>query len=60
MVGFVGGGLVNMMANAEQWCTSHSKVGEDNAEYEVSEVPPHPHTHTPTYPHTYPEGDHEA
>ena len=49
-----------MMANAEQWCTSHSKVGEDNAEYEVSEVPPHPHTYTPTYPHTYPEGDHEA
>ena len=44
----VSGGLVNMMANADQWCISSRQVREDGGEYEVTEGHPHPHTPTPT------------
>ena len=44
----VSGGLVNMMANAEQWCISTSQVREDGGEYEVTESLTYPHTHVPT------------
>ena len=44
----VRGGLVNMMANADQWCISSSQVREDGAEYEVTEGLTYPHTPTPT------------
>lgn len=29
----ISGGLVNMMADAGRWCTSHNEVREDEAEY---------------------------
>jgi len=45
----VSGGLVNMIANADQWCTSHSRVREDGVEYNVTEGLTYPHTYTPTY-----------
>ena len=48
----VSGGLVNMMANAEQWCISSSQVKEDGVEYEVAEGLTYPRTHTPTHPQT--------
>ena len=44
----VSGGLVNMMANADQWCISCSQVREDGAEYEVAEGLTYPRTPTPT------------
>ncbi len=44
----VSGGLVNMMANADQWCISCSQVREDGAEYEVTEGLTYPRTPTPT------------
>ena len=44
----VSGGLVNMMANADQWCISSSQVREDGAEYEVTEELTYPRTPTPT------------
>ena len=44
----VSGGLVNMMANANQWCISNYQVREDRVEYEVSEGLTYPRTHTPT------------
>ena len=44
----VSGGLVSMMANADQWCTPHNEVHEDLSEY--SEVEPtYSHTHRSTY-----------
>ena len=46
----VSGGLVNMMANAEQWCISCNRVREDGAEYEVTKGLTYSHTHTPTHP----------
>ena len=46
----VSGGLVNMMADAEQWCVSSSQVREGGAEYDVTEGLTYPHTHTPTNP----------
>ena len=33
----------------DQWCTPHSRVKEDGAEYDVTEGLTYPHTHTPTY-----------
>jgi four helix bundle protein len=48
----VSGGLVNMMANAEQWCVSINEVREvreDGVEYDA---PASPHTPIPTHPHT--------
>jgi four helix bundle protein len=44
----VSGGLVNMMANADQWCISRSQVREDGAEYEVTEELTYPRTPTST------------
>ena len=44
----VSGGLVNMMANADQWCISSSQVREDGSEYEVTEGLTYPRTHVPT------------
>ena len=44
----VSGGLVNMMANAEQWCISSNQVREDGVEYEVTEGLTYPRTHIPT------------
>jgi four helix bundle protein len=46
----VSGGLVNMMANAEQWCISSNQVREDGVEYEPTEGLTYPRTHTPTNP----------
>ena len=46
----VSGGLVNMMANAEQWCISSNQVREDGEAYGVTERPTYPRTHTPTHP----------
>ena len=40
----VSGGLVNMMANADQWCVSSSQVRGDGAEYGLT----YAHTPTPT------------
>jgi four helix bundle protein len=51
----VSGGLVNMIANADQWCVSHGQVREDGAGYEV---PDNSHTHTLTHPHTIEPGEH--
>ena len=34
----VSGGLVNMMANADQWCISSNHVREDGAQYELTEA----------------------
>ena len=42
----VSGGLVNMISNADQWCTPHNQVREDGVEYEVTEELTHSHTHT--------------
>jgi four helix bundle protein len=44
----VSGGLVAMMTNAEQWCTSCHQLKEDGAAYEVAESLTYPHTHTLT------------
>jgi hypothetical protein len=44
----VSGGLVSMMANAEQWCVPCSRVKEDGVEYGVTGELTYPHTHTPT------------
>lgn len=33
----VSGGLVRMMANAEQWCRPRETVREESADYELSE-----------------------
>jgi len=44
----VSGGLVTMMANAEQWCISSNHVKEDGVEYEVTEGLTYPQPHTPT------------
>jgi len=44
----VSGGLVNMMANAEQWCISSNQVREDGEAYGVTERPAYPRTVTPT------------
>lgn len=41
----VSGGLVNMIANADQWCTSHNQVQEDGVEYGTDEAPTHSRTH---------------
>ena len=38
----VSGGLVTMMAHAEQWCTSHNEMRENMAEYYIPSPPPHP------------------
>ncbi len=49
----ISGGLVNMMANAEQWCISSNPVREDGVDHEVYEVTEsltYPHTHKPTNP----------
>ncbi len=40
--------LVNMMANAGQWCVSCSPVREDGAGYEVTEGLTYPRTYTLT------------
>ena len=32
----ISGGLVNMIANADQWCVPHNEMKEDNTEYEVT------------------------
>jgi four helix bundle protein len=46
----ISGGLVNMMAHADQWCISCDHVKEEGFEYGgVEELPPHTHT----YPHTH-------
>jgi len=43
----VSGGLVKMIANADQWCISHSQIREDGVEYNVTEKPMHsPHSYT--------------
>jgi len=44
----VSGGLVKMMANADQWCISSDRVREDGVEYGVTEELTHPRTHPPT------------
>ena len=44
----VSGGLVKMMANADQWCITSDRVREDGVEYRVSEGLTYPHTHIPT------------
>ena len=44
----VSGGLVNMMANADQWCVTSNQVSEDGVEYEVTKGLTYPRTHTPT------------
>jgi len=44
----VSGGLVNMMANADQWCISNNQLREDGVEYEVTEGLTYPRTHIPT------------
>lgn len=50
----ISGGLVNMMADAGRWCTTHSQVREDAGVYEVDDVlPTHSHTHIPTHSHTH-------
>jgi len=54
----VSGGLVNMMANAEQWCISSNQVREDGVEYEVTEGLTHSHTYKPTHSHLG-TGDHD-
>ena len=41
----VSGGLVSMMANADQWCISSTQVREDEVEQEVSEGLAYPHTY---------------
>lgn len=33
----ISGGLVNMMADADRWCTPHNEVNEANAEYGLLE-----------------------
>ena len=45
----ISGGLVTMMASADQWCITGSQAGEDGVEYEASEEL----THTPTHSHTH-------
>lgn len=48
----VSGGLVNMMAHADQWCVSDEQVKEDSVEYEVTDGLTCPRTRTPTHSHT--------
>jgi len=45
----VSGGLVNMMAHADQWCPSDGQVREEGVAYEVPHAPTHSHTHAPTH-----------
>ena len=45
----ISGGLVNMMANAGQWCMSHNEVREDGVDYRVTGDLTYSHTHTPTH-----------
>ena len=45
----VSGGLVNMMAHADQWCLVGKEVREDEVDYNTL---PHPHPPTPPHPHT--------
>lgn len=48
----VSGGLVNMMANADQWCVPHNQVRGNAPGYEAV-INNHSLTHTPTYPHPH-------
>ena len=60
----ISGGLVNMMAHADQWCISIDHVKEEGFEYGLLEELPHtpthplphthPHTHTPTHKSLFP------
>ena len=51
----VSGGLVNMMAHADQWCISNNQVREDGVEYHVTEdlTPTNPQTHKLLHPRTH-------
>ncbi len=49
----ISGGLVNMMAHADQWCVSGGQVREDSVEYEGTHKPTHSHTHTLNHPHNH-------